>query len=85
MQQKDLAQKMDMKPAYLSKLLAPTGNPTIETLQKMAAALKVPVSVLLREKDYITGFLEINGKGYRIETWENVKALIRLHDRVSIK
>lgn len=79
MQQKDLAEKMGVAASFLSNALS--GNPTIETLQRMASALDVPVSVLLRERDYITGFVEVNGKGYRIDKWEDVYELIRLHDR----
>ena len=79
MQQKDLAEKMGVAASFLSNALS--GNPTIETLQRMASALDVPVSVLLRERDYITGFVEVNGKGYRIDKWEDVYELIRLLDR----
>ena len=81
MQQKELAEKMGVAASFLSNAL--TGNPTIETLQKMASALDVPVSVLLRERDYITGFVEVNGKGYRIDKWEDIRALISRHERSS--
>lgn len=81
MQQKELAEKMGVAASYLSSAL--TGNPTIETLQKIASALGVPVSVLLRERDYITGFVEINGEGYRIDKWEDIQTLISRHERVS--
>ena len=81
MQQKELAEKMGVAASFLSNAL--TGNPTIETLQKMASALDVPVSVLLRERDYITGFVEVSGKGYRIDKWEDIRALISRHERSS--
>jgi transcriptional regulator with XRE-family HTH domain len=81
MQQKELAEKMGVAASFLSNAL--TGNPTIETLQKIASALGVPVSVLLRERDYITGFVEVNGKGYRIDKWEDIQTLISRHERVS--
>ena len=81
MQQKELAEKMGVAASFLSNALI--GNPTIETLQKMASALDVPVSVLLRERDYITGFVEVNGKGYRIDKWEDIQALISRHERAS--
>ena len=82
MQQKDLAVKMGVAPSFLSSALS--GNPTIDTLQKMASALEVPVAVLLRERDFIIGFVEMNGKGYRIDKWEDIYELIRLHEK-SIK
>lgn len=81
MQQKELAEKMGVAASFLSSAL--TGNPTIETLQKMASALDVPVSVLLRERDYIIGFVEVNGKGYRIDKWEDIQTLINRHERSS--
>ena len=83
MQQKDLAVKMGVAPSFLSSALS--GNPTIDTLQKMASALEVPVSVLLRERDYITGFVEVNGKGFRIDKWEDIQTLINRHARLSNK
>lgn len=79
MQQKDLAEKMGVAASFLSNALS--GNPTIETLQKMASALDVPVSALLKEHNPITGFVEVNGKGKRIDGWEDVYGLIRLHEK----
>ena len=83
MQQKDLAEKMGVAASFLSNAL--TGNPTIETLMKIASALDVPVSVLLRERDYVTGFIEVNGKGFRIDKWEDIQTLISHHAKVSNK
>lgn len=83
MQQKELAEKMGVAASFLSNAL--TGNPTIDTLKKMASALDVPVSVLLRERDYITGFVEVNGKGYRIDKWEDIQALVNHHEKSSNK
>ncbi|MFV0328713.1 MAG: helix-turn-helix domain-containing protein [Dysgonomonas sp.] len=45
----ELAGKIDMKSANLSVSLSEKGNPTITTLQKIAAALNVSVSALFDE------------------------------------
>jgi transcriptional regulator with XRE-family HTH domain len=39
-----LAEKMEMKQVSLSRII--NGNPTVDTLQKIASALEVPVSEL---------------------------------------
>ncbi|WP_295991575.1 helix-turn-helix transcriptional regulator [uncultured Alistipes sp.] len=46
--QKDLAEKIGMSPVGLAK--AANGNPTVETLEKIAAGLSVSVSELFTPK-----------------------------------
>lgn len=46
--QKDLAEKIGMTPVGLAK--AASGNPTVETLEKIAAGLCVPVTELFAPK-----------------------------------
>ena len=82
MQQKDLAQKLGKTPAFISNTLS--GNPTLETLQSIAIALSVPVSTLLRDEKDIFGIVEVNGKEYHIDSWEDIYALIRRHE-LSVK
>lgn len=79
MQQKDLAQKLGKTPAFISNTLS--GNPTLETLQSIATALSVPVSTLLREEKDIFGVLEVKGAEYHIDSWEDIYALIRQHEK----
>jgi len=79
MQQKDLAEKMGCSPAFISNALS--GNPTIETLQRFATALSVPVSTLLREQEDITGFVEVNGKPKHINCWDDVYELVNAHEK----
>ena len=49
----DLAEKMQMQRESLSRAI--NGNPTFETLEKIATALKVPITELFdqSEHDYI--------------------------------
>ena len=79
MQQKDLAEKMGCSPAFISNALS--GNPTIETLQRFATALSVPVSTLLRDEKDIYGVVEVHGKEYHIDSWEDIYKLIEKHER----
>lgn len=82
MQQKDLAHKLGKTPAFISNTLS--GNPTLETLQSIATALSVPVSTLLRDEKDIFGIVEVNGKEYHIDSWEDIYALIHRHE-LSVK
>lgn len=78
MQQKDLAQKLGKTPAFISNTLS--GNPTLETLQSIAAALSVPVSTLLRDEKDIFGVVEVRGEEYHIDSWEDIYKLIQRHE-----
>ena len=48
----DLADKMEIKRESLSRAI--NGNPTLDTLMKIAGALNVPVSELFDKPDNIT-------------------------------
>ena len=83
MQQKDLAEKMGCAPAFVSSIFS--GNPTLETLQRIADALSVPVSTLLREQDEIVGYVEVNGKKQLIYGWDDVSELVKSHEKAAKK
>ena len=74
MQQKDLAEKMGVAPAALSKAL--TGNPTLDTIRKIAKALDAPISTLLEERNTIDGYIRINGKTYHVISKHELENLI---------
>lgn len=74
MQKKDLAEKMGVAPAALSKAL--TGNPTLDTIRKIAKALDVPTKSLFESPDIIEGFVSIKGKYYRFTSKEELKKII---------
>lgn len=79
MQNKDLAEKMGCAPAFVSNTLS--GNPTLETLQRIATALSVPVSALLRERNDIFGVVSINGKQHHIDSWDDIYKLVQQHEK----
>lgn len=68
MQQKDLAEKMGIAPAALSKAL--TGNPTLDTIRKMATALGVPIKTLFEEVEGVSGYVEYRGKIHHFNSRE---------------
>jgi transcriptional regulator with XRE-family HTH domain len=73
--QKALAEKIEMSPVGLSKSI--NGNPTIETLEKIANALNVDISELFDEKEPIFGVLIFNGNTYRIDSFSTLNAFFR--------
>ena len=66
----ELADKMGINRVNLSNMV--NGNPTVETLTKIATALNVPISALFEaEKDFIA-FVRRNGETF---TFDSEKAL----------
>lgn len=45
--QKDLAKKIDFAPSYVSRIEAGQRKPTIETLEKIAKQLRVPMYLII--------------------------------------
>lgn len=76
MQQKELAEKMGVAPAALSKAL--TGNPTLDTIRKIAKALDVPITALLEERDMVDGYIRINGKTYHVVNRKELNTIINI-------
>lgn len=73
----ELAEKLGMSPVGLSKLI--NGNPTLETMQKLADALEVEVRDLFAIKEGTSapsGFIEYNGVIRKITSMEDLKDLI---------
>lgn len=75
MQQKDLAEKMGIAPAALSKAL--TGNPTLDTIRKMAEALGVAIKTLFEDVDEISGYVHYHGKVYHFNNLKEFKKLLQ--------
>lgn len=68
--QTELAEKIGLSRVGLSKAI--NGNPTVDTLERIAAALNVPISTLFEaEKDFIA-FVRRNGETF---TFDSEKAL----------
>jgi len=62
----DLAEKMPMARESLSRAI--NGNPTLDTLEKIAQALEVPVSNLFDVESELYGLLLFRGRTYRIDS-----------------
>lgn len=75
MQQKDLAEKMGVAPAALSKAL--TGNPTLDTIRKIAKALDVPIKSLFEDSERTEGFVSYKGRIYRFNSKEELTHIIQ--------
>ena len=75
----DLADKMEMKRESLSRAI--NGNPTLETLEKIASALEVDITELFApsSSDGIIGVIRIRDTNYNINS---VPDLSRLLDRI---
>lgn len=68
--QTELAEKIGLSRVGLSKAI--NGNPTVDTLERIATALNVPISALFEaEKDFIA-FVRRNGETF---TFDSEKAL----------
>ena len=74
MQQKDLAEKMGIAPAALSKAL--TGNPTLDTIRKIAKALNVSIKGLFEETERIDGYISYKGRTYRFNSKEELSNIL---------
>ena len=74
MTQRKLAKKLNMQEAALSRALS--GNPQLNTIERIAAALDVPVRALFTDLNVVEGFVSINGKIRRFHTKDELLAMI---------
>lgn len=75
MQQKELAEKMGVAPAALSKALS--GNPTLDTIRKIAKALDVSIKSLFEDACRTEGFIAYKGKLYRFNSKGELSKIIQ--------
>jgi transcriptional regulator with XRE-family HTH domain len=71
--QKELADRMGMLPESLTRILG--GNPTMQTLENMAKALKLSIGDLFDDEKVekkINGYIEFNDKIYKINSIEDL-------------
>ena len=74
--QKDLAEKAGLTPVGISKLLSENGNPSYDTLSKIAEALDVPVSELFAPSSNFTALVRDSGKLYSFDNKEDLRAYL---------
>jgi len=71
---KELAGKMDVDPAALTRALS--GNCRYDTMQKMATALGVSLKSLFEPIDDIEGFIRIGEQVYQFNSREELDRLL---------
>ncbi|NDV66401.1 helix-turn-helix domain-containing protein [Bacteroides sp. 224] len=71
-----LAERMGINRVGLSNHI--NGNPSVAVLEKIAAALEVPIQELFEEEDSktINGYVEIRHEIFRIKSFSDLEALI---------
>lgn len=69
-----LAKTLGMQEAVLSRVLS--GNPQLNTLERIATALGVPVRALFDNPDTVEGYVSIAGKTRRFYTKEDLFKVI---------
>ncbi|MBK5723102.1 helix-turn-helix transcriptional regulator [Dysgonomonas sp. Marseille-P4677] len=83
LQLSDLATMLGINRVSLSQQI--NGNPTVETLQKIAHALNVPISELFERSDNDTiGIIRHKGKSYDINSIEDIKKILAEIENVNI-
>lgn len=73
-QLKDLASKMGIDPAALTRAL--NGNPTLDTINKMATALGVSPSRLIQRQTDISGYITIGGNDSKFTSVKELEDIL---------
>ena len=71
--QKELAERIGLSAVGLSKAI--NGNPTKDTLEKIASALNVRINELFEEPTNINGYIELDGTIHKVTSKEDIKKL----------
>ena len=76
-QLKDLASEMGVDPASLNRAMY--GNARLDTIEKMATALGVPVKILFEplDNDEVEGYIKVKGKIYQFNSKTELDNLLR--------
>ena len=71
-QLKDLASEMGVDPASLNRAMY--GNARLDTIEKMATALGVPIKILFEplDNDEVEGYIKVKGKIYKFNSKEEI-------------
>lgn len=70
----ELAKAMEISAPSLTHALK--GNPQLDTIEKIADALNVPVSRLFKVEEDVEGYISINGKMTHFHSMEELKIAI---------
>lgn len=75
-----LAKKMGVKAESLSRSLS--GQPRINTVEKIAKALDVSIKSLFEDPDAIDGFVSVRGQVHRINSFEEFQRIVANRPRI---
>lgn len=77
--QTELADKIGLSRVGLSKAI--NGNPTVDTLERIATALNVPITELFStDKQDLCGHVEYKGVVYTIKSRSDLENLLKMVD-----
>lgn len=75
--QTELAEKIGLSRVGLSKAI--NGNPTVDTLERIATALNVPITELFStDKQELCGHVEYKGVVYTIKSRSDLENLLKI-------
>lgn len=74
-QLKELAEKMGVDPAALTRAL--NGNARLDTMQKMATALGVSMKSLFEPMDDVEGYIRVGKKVYQFNSREELDTILK--------
>ena len=75
----ELADKMQIVRESLSRAI--NGNPTLDTLERIATALNVPITELFStDKQELCGHVEYKGIIYRINSFDDLEKVLKLKE-----
>lgn len=75
LQLKDLAHKMEIDPASLTRAL--NGNARLNTIERIATALEVSMKSLFEPMDDVEGFIRIHGEVYQFNSRKELNVLLK--------
>ena len=73
---RQLAERMDVSPEVVTRMLSDSGNPTLSSLENIAKALGIEVYELFDNFDadkMVHGYLEVGRKTYRINNFNDLQ------------
>jgi len=75
---KELAERMEVSPEAVTRILSQNGNPTLTTLENVAKALKVEVYELFDNFSadmLVRGYLEVGDRIHRISNFSELQEI----------
>jgi len=78
----EVAEKMQVARESLSRAI--NGNPTLDTLEKIATALGVPVPSLFNVESELYGIIIFKGKTYKIDNDPSLKTFLNDYSTVTL-